>query len=109
MIRSYLPTIRKEVLRLVTITFLDGSLLTIDEDTVLNGYTKSSSEGFYMTNVFTDSVNGKFSKEGSPLSTVNPQVGILGFLCSVDCFSVGLDTENNVVYFSSAVKSVHNS
>lgn len=94
---------------MVTITFLDGSILPISEDTVLNGYNNSSDNGYYMTNVFSDSVNGIFSKTGSLIATSNPQVGILGFLCSVDCFSIGIDTENNTVYFSSAVKSVHNS
>ncbi|MFW5438821.1 hypothetical protein [Paenibacillus apiarius] len=95
---------------MVKITFLDNSELHIKADTVLNGYKRSDKVGaeYYLTNVFTDSIDGKFSKEGSLVATVNPKVGISGFLLSVDCFSVGLDTENNVLYFSSAVKSVEN-
>jgi len=96
---------------LVIINFIDGESIEIFEDTVLNGYNKAPDDGkeFYLNNVYSDSVNGQFSKEGSRLSTVNPKIGILGFILSVDCFSVGHDTINNVVYLSSAVKSVENS
>jgi hypothetical protein len=96
---------------MVIINFNDGSYLEIHSDTVLNGYKNSSDDEkeFYLRNIFTDSIDGKFSKDGSKLSTGNPKIGILGFLLSVDCFSVGVDTESNVVYFSSAVKSVENS
>jgi hypothetical protein len=95
---------------LVTINFLDGDHLVIEKDTVLNGYKKIEGENeFYLKNVFSDSIDGHNSKEASKLSTVNPQIGILGFILSVDCFSIGPDTENNVVYLSTSVKSVENS
>lgn len=94
---------------MVVINFLDGTHLVIEKGTVLNGYKNNKSdEEFYLSNVFSDSIDGRLSKEASKLSTVNPQIGILGFILSVDCFSAGLDTENNVVYLSSAVKSVEN-
>lgn len=96
---------------MVIINFLDGESIEIYEDTVLNGYNKSPDDGkeFYLSNVYTDSINGQFSKEGSRLSTVNPKIGIIGFILSVDCFSIGFNTEDNIVYLSSAVKSVENS
>lgn len=94
---------------MVVINFLDGTHLFIEKDTVLNGYKNNKSdEEFYLSNVFSDSIDGHLSKEASKLSTVNPQIGILGFILSVDCFSVGYDTENNIVYLSTAVKSVEN-
>lgn len=94
---------------MVIINFLDGSHLEIQADTILNGYKKTDSDKeFYLANVFTDSIDGQFSKDGSKLATVNPQIGILGFILSVDFFSVGSDTENNIVYLSTAVKSVEN-
>lgn len=61
-----------------------------------------------MENIFCDSIDGQNSKDGSLLATRDPLVGVLGFLMSVDCFSVGHETEYNVVYLTSAVKSVEN-
>lgn len=93
---------------MVKITFVDGTNLVINRNTVLNGFKNDTGDVFYLENYFKDSVDGQFSKHGSMLATVNPMVGIAGFILSVDCFSVGQDTENNVIYFSSAVKSVEN-
>ncbi|WP_010500614.1 hypothetical protein [Paenibacillus elgii] len=93
---------------MVKINFLDGTELVIHEDTVLNGYKSSEGISYYLERHSRDSINGFFNKEGSPLATVNPMVGVMGFILSFDCFSVGLDTENNVLYLPSSVKSVEN-
>lgn len=94
---------------MVKITLLDGEEITIRSNTVVNGYNKTADDPeYYMVNVFTDSIDGQFSKDGSRIATVNPMVGILGFILSVDAFSFGLDTKNNVLYLSTAVKSVRN-
>ncbi|MEH7490864.1 hypothetical protein [Neobacillus niacini] len=95
---------------MVKITFLDGTEVLIESDTVLNGFKNYSKEPheFYLSGEYTDSIDGQFSKNGSRLATADARVGIAGFLLSVDCFSVGYDTEETVLYFTSAVKSVEN-
>lgn len=96
---------------MVLINFIDGEHIEVFEDTILNGYRKTKDDGseFYLANVYSNSIDSQLSKEASRLSTVNPKIGISGFLLSVDCFSLGLDTENNVLYFTSSIKSVENS
>ncbi|MEK3867831.1 hypothetical protein NSQ91_13835 [Paenibacillus sp. FSL R7-0048] len=96
---------------MVIINFLDGTHLEILADTVLNGYKNDSTEDiFYLKNVFEDSIDGRNNTEGkaSKLFAGDYKVGVMGFILSVDCFSVGLDTINNAVYLSTAVKSVEN-
>jgi hypothetical protein len=97
----------------VTVTFLDGQTLNIEEGTILNGYKATAGDSnveYYLENTYSNSINGDLSSNGEPssLSTVNPMVGIAGFIGTVDYFSVGHDTENNILYKSSSVKSVQN-
>ncbi|PQP82810.1 hypothetical protein C0Q44_15610 [Paenibacillus sp. PCH8] len=95
---------------MIVISFLDGTDITITEETVLNGFRNFSHDPereFYIKKVFSNSINGSETKEASRLSTDDKKVGIMGFVLSVDCFSIG--EESNTLYRSSAVKSVENS
>lgn len=94
---------------MVLITFLDGQTIQINEDTILNGYKATDGE-YYLEQLYSNSINGKlsFNKEASAFSTAIPMVGIAGFIGSVDYFSIGLDTENNVLYKATSVKSIQN-
>ncbi|MEI2281253.1 hypothetical protein [Paenibacillus polysaccharolyticus] len=101
---------KKEVKDMIVINFLDGTDITITKDTVLNGFNNFSDDPekeFYLKKVYSDSINGSETKEASRLSTDDRKVGIMGFILSVDCFSIG--EEGNTLYRSSAVKSVENS
>lgn len=96
---------------MVKITLLDGEEITLESGTVLNGYKNSSNDPtkeFYLEAVYSNSIDGIEGKEASRLATVNAKVGIMGFILSVDCFSIGRDFTNSVMYRSSAVKSVEN-
>ncbi|MDM5283794.1 MULTISPECIES: hypothetical protein [Peribacillus] len=98
---------------MVLITLIDGQTLEINEDTVLNGYKATAADSdteFYLNQLYSNSINGKlsFNKEASALNTAIPMVGIAGFIGSVDYFSIGLDTDNAVLYKATAVKSVQN-
>ncbi|MCG7377408.1 hypothetical protein MH215_10410 [Paenibacillus sp. ACRSA] len=96
---------------MIVITFLDDSSITIENDTVLNGYKNDSDdpkESYYLRQVYSNSIDGSEGKEASRLTTVDGKVGVMGFILSVDCFSIGRNTESNILYRSSAVKSVEN-
>ncbi|MGN7354427.1 hypothetical protein ACTHPJ_24090 [Paenibacillus amylolyticus] len=96
---------------MVEITFLDDSSITIEKDTVLNGFKNDSDdpkEAYYLRQVYSNSIDGSESDEASRLATVDGKVGVMGFILSVDCFSIGRDTVGNILYRSSAVKSVDN-
>lgn len=97
---------------MVKITFLDGSSILIKKDTVLNGYKNYSDNPereYYLQQVFSNSIDGMEGYEASRLVTVDEKVGVMGFILSVDCFSIGQYEESNTLYLSSAVKSVENS
>ncbi|WP_340397992.1 hypothetical protein NST50_13870 [Paenibacillus sp. FSL E2-0202] len=97
---------------MVIINFLDGTHLIIEKETILNGYKNLESDKeteFYLEEVFSDNIDGLISKKASKLSSTNLKVGIVGFILSVDCFTVGHDTENSPIYLSNSVKSVENS
>ncbi|MDT0124191.1 hypothetical protein Q9R46_16145 [Paenibacillus sp. RRE4] len=97
---------------MVNITFLDGSSIMIEKDTVINGYKNDSDNPereYYLRQVYSNSIDGIEGYEASRLATVDEKVGIMGFILSVDCFSIGRDTGSNTLYLSSAVKSVENS
>jgi hypothetical protein len=95
---------------MVKIKFSDGTSILIREGTLVNGYKNSSADKdqeFYLERVFSDSTNGINSTNGSRLSTSNPMVGIMGFILSVDCFTI--DDDQDKLFKSSAVVSVENS
>ncbi|WP_413299708.1 hypothetical protein AA0X95_16590 [Bacillus sp. 1P10SD] len=98
---------------MVLITFLDGQSIVINEDTILNGYKATAGDSkteYYLENLYSNSINGRLSFNGEPssLSTAIPMVGIAGFIGTVDYFSIGRDTENNVLYKATSVKSIQN-
>lgn len=95
---------------MIVISFLDGTDITITEETVLNGFRNFSDDlekEFYLKKVYSNSINGNETEGASRLSTDDNKVGIMGFILSVDCFSIGEDS--SIIYRSSAVKSVENS
>lgn len=108
----------------VEITFLDGSKITIENETVINGYMNDSDvtkgtenedtepkipeKEFYIRQFYSNSIDGSEGKEASLLATSDFKIGIMGFVLSVDCFSIGRDTRNATLYRSSSVRSVDN-
>ncbi|TDL70424.1 hypothetical protein E2R58_15195 [Paenibacillus amylolyticus] len=96
---------------MIKITFLDGTDITINEETVIYGYTNFSDDPekeFYLKEFYTNSINGNEGKKTSRLTTYDEKIGIMGFILSVDCFLIGEDTKNSILYRSTAVKSVEN-
>ncbi|WLR44422.1 hypothetical protein LC087_19130 (plasmid) [Bacillus carboniphilus] len=91
---------------MIKITFIDGTHIDVNEDTVLNGYKGvpgNAKDGeFYLENVY----SGAIGDNPPLLATSVPPIGIAGFLLTSDCFSVGINTENPKFYMTSAVKSV---
>jgi hypothetical protein len=92
----------------VVITMCDGESLYIKEDTVINGY-ETDKEEFYLSNVYSNSLNNQLGlSEPCKFATTNPMVGVSGFLGTVDYFSIGNNTEDNILYRTSAIKSIKN-
>jgi hypothetical protein len=92
---------------MVIVSFLNDQTLHIKKDTILNGYKVTSDDSkkeYYLEKVYSNSING----EASRLSTVNPMIGIAGFIGTVDYFSVGNDPDNAILFKSSSIKSIRN-
>jgi hypothetical protein len=89
---------------MIVITFLDGNTIEVDDNTTLIGINnlppKDHEECFYLQQQYVSLVDN-----GLRLSTVDPRLGITGFILSHDCFSIGTD-EFAPIYLKTAVKSI---
>lgn len=90
---------------------IDGEKIKIKEDTLLVGMVNDDSslesDGmFYSKQIYVNTLQGDLGT--SALATASPLVGVMGFLATIDFFSIGDDVDNSemIIYKSTAVKSI---